>query len=202
MAHLARDWLCRRRLVRNYGRHSWLVRHARHGFPHPALIARLVPSLNCWRGIAQLGRASGLGPEGRRFESGCPDCLCKIGRSLTDQSCGVVERMVSGIHGCNDYGTCDDRTSTNRFHVELVCANFNCICNGGRLCSVQSNCEFVPWAKKCWRHKGNARGKRHGRYWHHAQAFQYSFLCVGHDLLGIRRGNYFPVPMGRHLHAT
>ena len=34
-----------------------------------------VSNAGAWRGIAQSGSASGLGPEGRRFESCCPDQL-------------------------------------------------------------------------------------------------------------------------------
>ncbi len=49
------------------------ARRAGRGYFVDASCAILLPSLR--RGVAQLGSASGLGPEGRRFESARPDHL-------------------------------------------------------------------------------------------------------------------------------
>lgn len=52
---------------------GWCGSGGNASLPHRASVARHAISRWGLQGVAQLGRASGLGPEGRRFESYHPD---------------------------------------------------------------------------------------------------------------------------------
>ena len=53
---------------------------------------KVAPHTWCFRGVAQFGRASGLGPEGRGFESHLPDQLMLCVRGRPDASFQVKEK--------------------------------------------------------------------------------------------------------------